>query len=471
MQRVFPELPVPYARLRLLLSRTALVIACLTAVFSPIPFHAWHDILLLGGLVLAVSLLAVSLPSSSLTTYPGIPIFVAMIGLFGASTALLVTVVCVVANGFVSMPPSHRSRLKQYVPNVSIQVATFGVVALLYALLEHLCFPKNGVQIGAVPGWGACFALCFCSFVAFMLNAVLTTTFISSHSQQRWDIIWHNNFRWQLPSGVMMSPFGLLTAVLYGEHRWLGIAFVIVPMLAMRMAVQTYERRMAAYRQGVDLLGRIMQEAHPYTHGHLHRVARWARKIAEEMRLPASSMQFIEDAAILHDIGKVAVDDRVLNKVGKLTDDDWSMIRRHPVTGAELIIRMSVMGRVGHWIRHHHERPDGNGYPDGLGEDDIPIESAIISVVDAFDAMVGGPAKEDQRPYRQPMAQDAAIAELRRHAGTQFHAEVVKVFVAILERERKMESRGEPVGAKPAVADDALWSSPLASAAVYSHSG
>ncbi len=114
-------------------------------------------------------------------------------------------------------------------------------------------------------------------------------------------------------------------------------------------------------------------------------------------------MQHIEDAAILHDIGKVAVDDRVLNKVGKLTDDDWAMIRRHPVTGADLVIQMSVLDKVGHWIRHHHERPDGKGYPDQLQGDEIPIESCIISVVDAFDAMVGGPAKEDQRPYRQPM--------------------------------------------------------------------
>ncbi len=181
-------------------------------------------------------------------------------------------------------------------------------------------------------------------------------------------------------------------------------------------------------------------------------------------------MQFIEDAAILHDIGKVAVDDRVLNKVGKLTDEDWSMIRRHPVTGAELVIRMSVMGRVGHWIRHHHERPDGKGYPAGLSADDIPIESAIISVVDAFDAMVGGPAKEDQRPYREPMTQDAAIAELCRHAGTQFNAQVVDIFVAILERERGMEARGEALGKKPAVAGDSLWSSPLVSSAAYSQS-
>ncbi len=469
IQRVIPEMPMPYARLRLLLSRSALAIAGLTAIFSPVPFHAWHDMLLLGGVVIAATLLAVPLQSSRVTTYPGIPIIVALIGLFGASAATLVAVVCVIINGFVSLPGSHRFRLKQYVSNVAIEVVTIGSSALLYAVLKFFCFPKIGIVIGLVPGWGACCVLCFCSFMAFMVNALLTTTFISSHSNQRWDIIWHNNFRWQLPSGVMMSPIGLLTAILYGEHRWLGIAFVVVPMFALRLAVLTYEQRVAAYRQGVDLLGRIMQEAHPYTHGHLHRVARWARKIAEEMHLPPSSMQYIEDAAILHDIGKVAVDDRVLNKVGKLTDEDWSMIRRHPVTGSDLVIKMSVMGSVGHWIRHHHERPDGNGYPDGLREEEIPIESCIISAVDAFDAMVGGPAKEDQRPYRQPMTQEAAIAELCRHAGTQFHVEVVEVFTAILERERQMEACGELVGSKPSVTDDSLWSGPPSTSAALSH--
>ena len=337
-------------------------------------------------------------------------------------------------------------------------------------VLEQVCFPKNGVRLGEHPGWLACILLPLCSFAAYMLNMLLIATIISTKEKKRWDIIWHNNFKWQYTSAVLMSPIGLLTAVLYGERWYYGVGFVVVPVYALRMGILTHERTMAAYRQGVELLGRIMQEAHPYTHGHLHRVARWATKIAEDMHLSPASMQFIGDAAILHDIGKVAVDDRVLNKVGKLTDDDWSMIRRHPVTGADLVIKMSVMGKVSHWIRHHHERPDGKGYPDGLGEEEIPVESCIISVVDAFDAMVGGPAKEDQRPYRQPMTQEAAVAELRRHAGTQFHAGVVDVFIEILERERQMEARGEYVGSRPSAADDALWSGSPAVAAAISHS-
>ena len=268
--------------------------------------------------------------------------------------------------------------------------------------------------------------------------------------------------RWMIPSAIYMSPIGLLTAMLYTQNPWLGLGFVIVPVYALRMVAVTHERILRAYKQGVDLLGRIMQEAHPYTHGHLHRVAHWAKQIAEEMYLPASSMQHIEDAAILHDIGKVAVDDRVLNKVGKLTDEDWAMIRRHPVTGADLVGRMDALEQVSYWIRHHHERPDGKGYPDGLKDSEIPVESCIISVVDAFDAMVGGPAKEDQRPYRQPMQQEDAVAELRRHAGTQFHGDVVEVFIKVLCRENELARTNPSALPQPELADDALWLTPPA---------
>ncbi len=465
-----PKLATTYAGFRGQLAKVAPFVACLCFLLSPFPWHEWRGVALLTGLAVLTSILSVRLPSSSLTTYPGIPIFFTIVGLFGASAMVVAVVVCVVVEGFTSMRPRDRFRLKRYVPNVAGQVIAFGTMASIYATLEHFCFPHNGVHASEHPGWLACLLLPLCTSAAFMGNALLTTTLISYYEQKRWDVLWYNNYRWQMPSAIYMSPIGLITALLYHRHWWLAIGFIIVPVYALRLAVLTHERMLAAYRQGVELMGRMMQEAHPYTHGHLHRVARWAKKIAEEMHLSPASMAQIEDAAILHDIGKVAVDDRVLNKVGKLTDDDWAMIKRHPVTGADLVVKMSVMGKVGHWIRHHHERPDGKGYPDGLAEDDIPLESCIISAVDAFDAMVGGPAKEDQRPYRQPMSHDDAVAELRRHAGTQFHPGVVSVFVAILERERQLEAAGIPIGPKSEATDDSLWSSSYDSNAVYSYS-
>ena len=449
-----------YVRLRRWLGGGALLVALICCWVSPIPAAAWSNVALLTGLAAIVGLLPARMPGKWLATIPLIPILFSVVGLYGATAALLAASASVVASGFIGLTGTRRYQIKYYLPNICTQIIAVGGGALLYIALERICFSGNGVQLGEKTNWRAWLALPVCALIAFIANALIVTTLVSTYEAKRWDIIWHDNMRWMLPSAVFMSPVALLAALLYNQHWWLGIGFIIVPIYALRMTVVTHERTLAAYKQGVDLLGRIMQEAHPYTHGHLHRVALWAKRIAEDMELPASSMQFIEDAAILHDIGKVAVDDRVLNKVGKLTDEDWAMIRRHPVTGADLVVQMSVMDRVGHWIRHHHERPDGKGYPDGLKEDEIPVESSIISVVDAFDAMVGGPAKEDQRPYRQPMAREAAIAELRRHAGTQFHTQVVEVFIAILQREKEMEEAGQHIAPKRDLADDSLWAAP-----------
>ena len=452
--------PEAYTRLRVRLSWTALAVILLSAVISPIHARDWPGIALLTGLAVGVGFLPVRLPGRDIVTSPSIPILFALAGLFGASAAIFAAIISIFAMGFISMPPKWRFRLPLYIPALSSAIASLGAASLLYVILEKWRFPNGGFHHGQAPEWRACLALLVCSLLDFLASAIITTNLTSSFYQKRRDIIWHDNFLWMLPSALLMAPVSFLAAALYEQHWWLGVAFLVVPVYAMRAAVVTHEKMLKAYKEGVELLGQIMQEAHPYTHGHLHRVAYWAKMIAERMQLSPNSMQHIEDAAILHDIGKVAVDDRVLNKVGKLSDEDWAMIRRHPVTGADLVMRMSILGKVAHWIRHHHERPDGKGYPDQLQGDEIPVESCIISVVDAYDAMVGGPAKEDQRPYRQPMTEEAAIAELRRHAGTQFHAGVVDVFIDILDRERDLDASGERVKPKLGLASDSLWATP-----------
>lgn len=447
-------------------------VSLLSVCLIPVDFHNWPQVLLMTILIMLISLSSLRLPSGrELVLAPTAPLIFTMCGLFGATAVILAAIVSSLATGFVSIPKSKRRRLSLYVPSVTAHIVSMGGSALFYWLLERLFFHGHGVRVGQISYWYAWAALPVCALMAFVGNALITTTLASRYYSMRWDILWHENFKWMLSSALFMSPIALLTDVLYGQQWWLGIGFVLLPVYALRMAVVTHEKTMEAYRHGVELLGRIMQEAHPYTHGHLHRVARWAVQIAEEMRLPASSMQHIGDAAILHDIGKVAVDDRVLNKVGKLTDDDWSMIRKHPVTGADLVVKMSVLGAVGHWIRHHHERPDGKGYPDGLLGEDIPVESSIISVVDAFDAMVGGPAKEDQRPYRKPITAAEAVAELRRHAGTQFQADVVETFITIYEREQALEASGLHAGPASELADDSLWATPPQASTRLSLSG
>jgi HD-GYP domain-containing protein (c-di-GMP phosphodiesterase class II) len=155
-------------------------------------------------------------------------------------------------------------------------------------------------------------------------------------------------------------------------------------------------------------------------------------------------MALIGDAAILHDIGKIAIDDRILNKPGKLSESEWEVIKTHPAIGADIVSEMRYLDKVSLWVRHHHERVDGAGYPDGLASEAVPLESRIISVVDAFDAMVGGPSKEERRTYREPMPFEAACAELVRCSGTQFDEYVVMSFLRILDEEKaNVQSRSD----------------------------
>ncbi len=406
----------------------------------------------------------VRLPGNDILIFPALPLIFAICGLYGPGAATLSVAVAMGVLGLIMALRAKNRRPRSLAQFVAAPILTDGLPALLYCFLHALLFPHNGLGRGETPGVAAWIVLALCTMFAFGASYLLSTFLSSRFSGRRWDVIWHDNARWNMLSGVLMSPVAFVAGVLYREHWWLGVLFILVPTWALHSVVVHHQRTVSAYKMGVELLGRIMQESHPYTHGHLNRVAHWAKKIAEELSLPPESMQFMEDAAILHDIGKVAVDDRVLNKVGKLTDDDWTMIRRHPVVGAEIVGQIRYFNKVSHWIMHHHERPDGAGYPDRLGSDDIPIEAGIISVVDAYDAMVGGPAKEDKRPYRDPMAPEAAVAELWRHAGTQFNARVVEAFIGILAREKALEESGEHPLRLLEPEGDSLWETPLTTA-------
>lgn len=151
---------------------------------------------------------------------------------------------------------------------------------------------------------------------------------------------------------------------------------------------------------------------------HSQRVGRYAELIARELGLGPESVERLRIAGILHDIGRVGTPDDVLRKPGPLTDDEWEWVRSHPRTGARMLETTSF-GEIGDWILAHHERPDGQGYPDGRAAGEVPLEASIIGVADAYEAMTA------ERPYRAPMDPAAASQELRRGAGSQFDERVV----------------------------------------------
>ena len=200
----------------------------------------------------------------------------------------------------------------------------------------------------------------------------------------------------------------------------------------IRMYTQKRSGRASASRQSKDVLLRVLQERNPTLHTHLRDVAELAVATARGFGLSSEEIEEIRLAAELHDVGKVAIPDAILDKPAGLDHDEWAFIRRHTLIGERIITAAPALMKVGALVRSSHENVDGSGYPDQLRGGAIPLGSRIISVCDAFDAMT------TDRSYRRAMSDEQAIAELHRCAGTQFDPTVVERFCQALSRQESL---------------------------------
>ena len=178
----------------------------------------------------------------------------------------------------------------------------------------------------------------------------------------------------------------------------------------------------------ITAVGAAAEIKDPYIRNHQERVGRWAAALAEKMGLSPKQVQEITIAGLLHDLGKVSISEQILNKPGKLTQEEYAKIKEHAALGARVIAHIESLQPLVPIVRHHHERFDGNGYPDSLAGEEIPLEARILSVVDVFDAMT------HERSYRKALSKAEAMAELERGAGTQFDPAAVKAFLALLKK-------------------------------------
>lgn len=181
----------------------------------------------------------------------------------------------------------------------------------------------------------------------------------------------------------------------------------------------------------VQSMVRILEARDRYTRGHSERVAEYAKKIAAKMGFPKENVDLLTEIALVHDIGKLGIQESILNKKGKLTEEEWDTIKRHPVIGEDILRPVIFNKELLAVVRGHHERYDSKGYPDQLSGDNINIFAAILFVADAYDAMTS------ERPYRPALNKQEAIAELKANSGTQFHPKVVDAFLEILKEEEK----------------------------------
>ena len=197
-----------------------------------------------------------------------------------------------------------------------------------------------------------------------------------------------------------------------------------------RMYARKGGRRMSPGRQSRDVLLRMLSERQPDLHAHLRGTADLALAVGRELGMDPEALDEVARAAELHDLGKVAIPDEILNKPGPLDETEWGFMRRHTIIGERILLAAPALKPVARLVRTSHERYDGSGYPDGLVGDEIPLGARIVGVCDAFDAMIS------ERPYRDRLTESEAVAELERCSGHQFDPQVVTAFVQVMDRAR-----------------------------------
>ena len=184
-----------------------------------------------------------------------------------------------------------------------------------------------------------------------------------------------------------------------------------------------------AYITVISSLVKALEEKDMYTAGHSERVAGYSLMLADSIGMKKEEMQILKYASLLHDLGKIGIPDKILNKKGELTSEERDIINKHEIESVRILEPVKFFKECLPLILHHHERFDGKGYPHGLSAERIPLGARIIAIADTFDAMTSG------RSYNQPLKTDQAVAVLKENAGTQFDPNLVKKFAEALAKE------------------------------------
>jgi len=304
--------------------------------------------------------------------------------------------------------------------NVSQYIIIAGVGGIVYEIID------KAIDVGFV--FFNPVASIFSMLTYIFLNTLLMSILMSILMEEKLISIWKKNFYGMLLNIFLVTVLGIVVSFSYDSYGLGGILLFFIPLMFARYTFKLYLDMRKNYFETINVLIRTIEANDPYTSGHSLRVSIYSESIAIELSLPQNKIDLIKSAALLHDIGKIGIDKNILNKTGNLEKEEFEIIKNHPDIGATIISDLSYLTNITDIIRHHHERNDGRGYPDGLTHDNIPIETSILIIADSFDAMT------TDRPYKNSLDLDVALNEIRENSGSQFNPDIVDSAIIALKK-------------------------------------
>ncbi|MFA5843215.1 MAG: HD-GYP domain-containing protein [Coriobacteriia bacterium] len=395
-----------------------------SVVAAPVGFS--RVLLLLLAATVVAENLAVDIPGGGSASI-AYPLTLAAIMLLGPAAGGLVA-----AFSGMNINDVRRRRPFEHIGFNIAQLVLSAVAAgwayrLSFSVLNngHLIqFPVTTLSTGSATAavLGAVLAL---GLVSVILNVGLVGAAISLLNQIPVRRVWATNASWIAPTQLALALLGLAIAQVLGTVGPVGFLLFVVPLIVARQVYVRYVALREAYVDTTRSLVAAIEAKDPYTRGHSERVAAYSQQIARAMHLDEKSVSKLEWAGLLHDLGKIGISNRTLQKPSTLTRDEFDEIKRHPGIGAHILESVTFLHDVVPAVAAHHERLDGSGYSLGLTGDDIPLEARILAVADSYDAMTS------QRPYRDALSPEMALGELELNTGKHFDEQVVAAFAGL----------------------------------------
>ena len=399
---------------------TGLAIALFIYLASSLPLTTdmWWVLTFFIILNTIAEFMPVELPVGGNVTI-GFPIDFVVILIYGPAFAICVTFMGEILGDIFNRKTIWYKTLF----NASQYALSAGVAGIVYQ--------KLGGVVGLVNISNYIIPAAICAVVYYLINSNLFMIVISLAEEVSILSVWKNRIRGAIATYIALAPIGFIMALVYTNIGVWGIILFFFPLFLARRSFELYTKMRKVYLDTIRALAAAIDAKDPYTKGHSERVAKIAVVLATELDLSDRDIENIEYTALLHDIGKIGIDDRILSKSSELSNEEFKKIKEHPIIGANIIEPVDFLKNSYEAIYHHHERYNGGGYPDGLKAKDIPLCARIIGVADAYDAM------GSDRPYRKKLSKEKILKEFTEQSGKQFDPQIVNALMLILKRERE----------------------------------